>query len=171
MKRDIAAFSIIHLDKIGERSSPQPVGGEKMKRTLFIMLVGVFVVGLCSGYSMAYTGPTFYKEGSMHGVKYLTGGVGLDERAVMEKAAKGNYNLQLVFDEATGPYLADIKVDIQGKDGKKLVDMSTNGPWFFVELPNGQYTVTVTHDGKSELRHLDVAKNFQRVIFSWKAAM
>ena len=142
-----------------------------MKKTLFIMLVGVFVVGLCSGYSMAYTGPTFYKAGSMHGVKYLTGGVGLDERAAMEKAAKGNYNLQLVFAEATGPYLADVKVDIQGKDGKKLVDMSTNGPWFFVELPNGQYSITVIHDGRPEVRHLVVGKNFQKVIFNWKSSM
>jgi hypothetical protein len=139
-----------------------------MKRTLFIMLAGVFVVSLCSGYSLAYTGPTFFKEGSIHGVKYLTGGVGLDERVAMEKAAKGNYNLQFVFAEATGPYLADVKVDIQGKDGKKLVDMSTNGPWFFVELPNGQYTVTVTHDGKSEVQRLVVGKNFQKVIFNWK---
>ena len=142
-----------------------------MKKTLFVILAGVFVVSLCSGYSLAYTNPTFYKEGSINGVKYLTGGVGLDERAAMQKTAKGNYNLQLVFAETTGPYLADIKVGIQGMDGKKLVDMSTKGPWFFVELPTGQYTVTVTHDGKSEVRHLDVAKNFQRVIFSWKAGM
>ena len=142
-----------------------------MKRTLFIMLVGFFVVSLCAGYSLAYTGPTFYKEGSIHGVKYLSGGVGLDERAAMEKAAKGNYNLQFVFAETTGPYLADIKVDIQGKDGKKLVDMSTNGPWFFVELPTGQYSITVIHDGKSEVQRLVVGKNFQKVIFNWKSSM
>ena len=142
-----------------------------MKKTLFIILAGVFVVSLCSGYSLAYTGPTFFKEGSMHGVKYLTGGVGSDERAVMQKVARGNYNLQFVFAEATGPYLADIKVDIQGQNGKKLVDMSTNGPWFFAELPNGQYTITVTHDGKSEVQRLDIGKNFQKVIFNWKSAM
>ena len=135
------------------------------------MLVGFFVVSLCAGYSLAYTGPTFYKEGSIHGVKYLSGGVGLDERAAMEKAAKGNYNLQFVFAETTGPYLTDIKVDIQGKDGKKLVDMSTNGPWFFVELPNGHYSITVIHDGKSEVRRLVVGKNFQKVIFNWKSSM
>ena len=142
-----------------------------MKRTFYFMLVGVFVVSLCSGYALAYTGPTFFKEGSIHGVKYLTGGVGSDERVAMQKIARGNYNLQFVFAEATGPYLADIKVDIQGQNGKKLVDMSTNGPWFFAELPNGQYTITVTHDGKSEVQRLDIGKNFQKVIFNWKSAM
>lgn len=142
-----------------------------MKRTFYFMLVGVFVVSLCSGYALAYTGPTFFKEGSIHGVKYLTGGVGSDERAAMQKIARGNYNLQFVFAEATGPYLADIKVDIQGQNGKKLVNMSTNGPWFFAELPNGQYTITVTHDGKSEVQRLDIGKNFQKVIFNWKSAM
>jgi hypothetical protein len=139
-----------------------------MKRTLFIMLVGVFVVSLCSGYSLAYVGPNHIKKGNMNGVKYLTGGVGLDERAAIQKMAKDNYNLQFVFAEASGPYLADIMVDIQGKDGKQLVDMSAAGPWFFAKLPNGQYKITVIHDGKSEIRHLVVGKNFQRVIFNWK---
>jgi hypothetical protein len=147
------------------------MGGEKMKRTLFIMLVGLFVLSLCSGYSLAYVGPAHIREGSINGVKYLTGGVGLDERAAMQKMAKGNYNLQFVFAEASGPYLANIKIDIQGKDGKKLIDISTAGPWFFAKLPNGQYKITVTHAGKSELQHLDVGKNFQRVIFSWKNKM
>jgi hypothetical protein len=142
-----------------------------MKKTLFIILAGVFVASLCSGYSLAYTGPRFYKEGTIHGVKYLTGGVGLDERAAMEKAAKGNYNLQFVFDEATGPYLANIQVKIQGTHGKTLVDMASSGPWFFAKLPAGQYKLTVTHAGKSETRNLDVGENFQRIIFSWKSAM
>jgi len=144
----------------------------KMKRTLFITLVAIFVSSLCSGaYSMAYTGPSHIKEGSINGVKYLTGGVGSDERAAMQKMAKGNYNLQFVFAETSGPYLSDIKIDIQGKDGKKIVDTSTAGPWFFAKLPNGQYKITVTHGGKSEVQHLDVANNFQRVIFSWNAKM
>jgi hypothetical protein len=139
-----------------------------MKRTLFIMLIGIFVVGLCSGYSLATVGPTHIREGSMHGVKYLTGGVGMDERAAMQKMAKGNYNLQFVFAEASGAYLADIKVDIQGKNGKKLIDISTNGPWFFAELPDGPYNIIVTHGGKSEVQHLEVGKSFQKVVFNWK---
>jgi hypothetical protein len=139
-----------------------------MKRTLFIALVGFFVVSLCAGYSLAYTGPTFYKEGSIHGVKYLTGGVGLDERAAMEKAAEGHYNLQFVFAEATGPYLANIRVKIQNTHGNTLIDMPSSGPWFFAQLPSGQYKITVTHAGKSEAQNLDVGKSFQRVIFDWK---
>ena len=132
------------------------------------MLVGVFVASLCSGYSLAYVGPTHITKGSMNGVKYLTGGVGLDERATIHKMAKGNYNLQFVFAETSGPYLADIMVDIQGKDGKHLVDTPTAGPWFFAKLPIGQYKITVIHAGKPEVRHLVVGKNFQRVIFNWK---
>jgi hypothetical protein len=64
-----------------------------MKRRLFIMLIGVSVVSLCSGYALAYVGPTHIRAGSMNGAKYLTGGVGLDERVAMQKMAKGNYNL------------------------------------------------------------------------------
>ena len=142
-----------------------------MKKTLFIMLIGVFVVSLFAGYSFAYTGPTFIKEGSEHGVKYLTGGVGLDERAAMQKMAKGNYNLQFVFAEASGPYLANIKVEIQDKQGQTLIDASTTGPWFFTKLPIGPYKITATHAEKSEVQHLDAGKNFQRIIFNWKDQM
>ena len=139
-----------------------------MKKTLFIMLVGVFVVSLCSGYSLAYTGPGFFREGIMSGVKYLTGGVGLDERAAMQKMAQGNYNLQLVFAEASGPYLTSVKVEIQSKDGKTLLDIPSTGPWFFAKLPDGQYKITVSHAGKPEIQNLDVGKKFQKVIFNWK---
>ena len=142
-----------------------------MKRTLSIMLAGVFIVGLCSGYALAYTGPTLFKEGSIHGVKYLTGGVGSDERAVMQKIAKGNFNLQFVFAEATGPYLAGIRVNIQDTHGKTLIDMPSTGPWFFANLPSGQYKITVTRAGKPEARGLQVGKNFQRLIFNWKSKM
>jgi hypothetical protein len=144
---------------------------EKMKRTLFITLVGFFVVSLCAGYSLAYTGPTFYKAGIVHGVKYLTGGVGSDERAAIQKTAQGNYNLQFVFAETTGPYLASISVKIQDTHGKTLIDMPSSGPWFFAELPNGQYKITVSHAGKLETQNLNVGTNFRKVIFNWKNAM
>ncbi len=133
------------------------------------MLVGVFVVTLCSGYSLAYTGPTFFREGSMHGVKYLTGGVGSDERAAMQKMADGNYNLQFVFAEAAGPYLARIRVKIQDTHGKTFIDVPSSGPWFFAKLPVGQYKITVSHAGKPETQNLNVGKNFQKVIFNWKS--
>jgi hypothetical protein len=142
-----------------------------MKRTLFITLVGFFLVSLCAGSSLAYTGPAFFKEGIVDGVKYLTGGVGSDERAAIQKTAQGNYNLQFVFAEATGPYLANIRVEIQDTHGKTLIDMPSSGPWFFAKLPSGQYKLTVIHAGKSEAQNLNVGKNFQRVIFNWKSQM
>jgi hypothetical protein len=142
-----------------------------MKRTLFITLVGFFVVSLCAGYSLAYTGPTFFKEGIVNGVKYLTGGVGSDERVAIQKTAQGNYNLQFVFAEATGPYLARIRVKIQDTHGKTLIDIPSSGPWFFANLPNGQYKITVSHAGKRETQNLDVGKNFRKVVFNWKSSM
>ena len=142
-----------------------------MKRALFITLVGVFVVSLCAGYSLAYTGPDFFSKGILRGVRYLSGGVGSDERAAMQAMAKGNYNLQLVFAEATGPYLARITVKIQDTHGKTLIDIPSGGPWFFAKLPSGRYKITVTHAGKPEAQNLDIGKGFQRVIFNWKSSM
>ena len=49
-----------------------------MKRLLLLMLLFGMVVTLSPGYAMANKGPSYYAMGSMNGVKYLTGGVGLN---------------------------------------------------------------------------------------------
>ena len=59
-----------------------------MKRLLLLMLLFGMVVTLSPGYAMAYSGPSYYAMGSMNGVKYLTGGVGLSERAHMQEMGK-----------------------------------------------------------------------------------
>jgi len=141
---------------------------KEMKKLLLLMLIVGMMVTLSSGYGMASAGPAYYAMGNMNGVKYLTGGVGLSERTHMQEMAT-DYNVKMVFADSAGAYLANVGVDIQNSNGNNLVQTYSNGPWFFAELPAGQYTITVTHDGKTKTRKVLVGKGSQEEIFHFKA--
>ena len=141
---------------------------KEMKKLLLLMLVVGMMVFLTSGYGMASSGPSYYAMGNTNGVKYLTGGVGLSERAHLEQMAK-NYDLKLVFADPAGAYLANVQVDIRNSNGASLIQRDSNGPWFYAELPAGQYTIIATHDGKTETRKVVVGKTSQEEMFRFKA--
>ena len=139
-----------------------------MKRLLSLMLIVGMMVTLSSGYALAYAGPAYYAMGNMNGVKYLTGGAGLSERTHMQEMAN-DYNVKMVFADSAGAYLANVGVEIQNSNRNNLLQTYANGPWFFAKLPAGQYTITVTHDGKTKTRKLVVSKASQEMIFHWQA--
>lgn len=139
-----------------------------MKRALLVGLVALFIGALSLGYDVGSAEAAHFKEGISHGIAYMTGGVGLDERADMARTAR-DFNLKLVFAEPSRPYLADVSVEIRDKSGTTLIDTSSDGPWFFVRLPEGQYKVTVDHAGKKEEKTVNTGTSLQTLTFFWKA--
>lgn len=85
----------------------------------------------------------------------LSGGVGLDERQSMESAAR-DYNLKLAFAAPSGEYFDDVQVAIASAGGKKVYEGASDGPWFFIKLPPGRYTVAATMNGKTIHRSVRV---------------
>jgi hypothetical protein len=76
-------------------------------------------------------------------VEYMSGGVGIDERQQMQMKAK-DYDLKLSFADRRGEFISDVKVIIDDRHGKELVNLTTAGPWLFVELPTGNYELKAT---------------------------
>jgi hypothetical protein len=149
-----------------------------MKRILYFVTMVIAFVGMMlvfSTKSMAAAMPEgvfagiSIEKGNVNNVKYETGGVGLEERAAMQKSMKG-YNLRLTFATMKGLYLASVPVQIKGADGKVLLSKESNGPWFWVNLPAGQYEVVASYDKKQEVHKVDVGKAPQSVEFTWKRA-
>jgi hypothetical protein len=139
-----------------------------MKSALLVGLVALFIGTLSLGSGVGSAEAAHFKEGISHGIAYMTGGVGVDERADMARTAD-DFNLKLVFAEPSRPYLADVRVEIKDKNGTKLVDTSSDGPWFFARLPEGQYQVMVDHAGKKEEKTVDAGTSLQTLTFVWKA--
>jgi hypothetical protein len=75
------------------------------------------------------------------GISYMMGGVGSEERDAMESQT-GDYNVKFAFAEKVGVYLANIDVAVHDRSGKQILDVTaTNGPWLYVRVPAGAYTV------------------------------
>ena len=77
-------------------------------------------------------------------VPYITGGVGVDERDALLAATK-DYGLKLVFAEKQETaFLTDVTVRIATSRGEQVMLMKEMGPYLFVKLAPGNYTITAS---------------------------
>ena len=106
------------------------------------------------------------KAGSGSGVAYVSGGVGDDSSDRMASMGR-EYNMKLMFTLNEGNYLSDVHVAVTDSRGGKVIDDVANGPFFFAKLPPGQYTVTATHEGKTQTRKMSVGKGMQSAHLRW----
>jgi hypothetical protein len=85
---------------------------------------------------------------SDQGIRYLSGGVGDDERADLD-ALSNQYNLRLLFaKQGSGEYLSAVRVNILDVHEATVLTAESRGPWFFTQLPPGDYIVDVSTPGQ-----------------------
>jgi hypothetical protein len=96
---------------------------------------------------------------SPQGFPYMHGGVGLDERESMEQRGK-SYNVKFSFADKRGPYIAGVKVMLEGENRKEIVNIVSDGPLFYIQLPPGTYNLKATFGPKTnEVKALKVFKD------------
>jgi hypothetical protein len=135
--------------------------------------VSWLVLTLVFLFASSYTVSAQLAEGivkgeTMQGYQFMSGGVGSGERDAMLEQAK-SYNLALSFAAPSGQYLSDVRVLITDERGKEVVNTTSVGPLFYVELPGGRYNITASYDGRSqEIKGLQIP-NSGRVskVFHW----
>lgn len=81
-----------------------------------------------------------------NGIQYATGGVGEEELAQIE-SIKGNYNLRVLSTVPEGNYLGDFTVYVLNAKGEKIFEAPSMGPYFYLNLPAGSYTVQADKPG------------------------
>lgn len=100
-------------------------------------------------------------------VAHISGGISEEGRAELMQTSQ-NYNLKLVFALVGGAYLSDIKVAIQNRQGAPVFEGVSSGPWMFVQLPPGKYTITATNRDQSLQKSARVRASGQtKVNFYW----
>ena len=98
----------------------------------------------------------------------LTGGVGLEENAVL-RPQQANFNLKFLFTLLEGDYIADVAVKIADASGKVLLEQTTDGPILMALLPAGNYVATLTYEGVAQTRKLTLrAKGLRTEQVRWK---
>jgi hypothetical protein len=138
-----------------------------MKRIAFTLALGSILLVMVAGLAVAQPQSTSLKEERQGDVRYLSGGIGLEERDDMEARAR-EFNLKLVFAMTSREYLSSVKVVVLDAGGKTVLSAESEGPWFFAKLPNGQYTVQAAMGNQKEVRRVTVGKGLQTLNFLWK---
>lgn len=84
-------------------------------------------------------------------VRYFSAGVGAEERA----AQYPPFPLKLIFVAGPKAYLSQVAVTITGAKGAVKLEVPREqvaGPWLYVDLPSGTYTVTATREGHAQVK-------------------
>jgi len=85
---------------------------------------------------------------SDQGIRYISGGVGDSERTELDTLSH-QYNLRLLFAmQGSGEYLSAVRVNILDARGGTVLTAESQGPWFFTQLPPGNYVVDVSTPGQ-----------------------
>jgi hypothetical protein len=93
------------------------------------------------------------------GYPYMFGGVSSNEREAMEARAK-DYNLRLVFAAKSGAYLSGVMLVLTTANGAEIISVATNGPWFYIQLPPGSYSVQARFGEQTkQVKNLRVIKD------------
>ncbi len=101
------------------------------------------------------------------GVSYVYGGVGDDSIERLNSLA-GGFNLKLVFALNSGNYVSGVRVAIADAAGKTVLDTTSEGPWFLVKVPAGNYQVVATFAGNAVKRQVAVGSAASRTVdFRW----
>lgn len=140
-----------------------------MKKLFLALVAGVTLAVLTVAPLVHSQEATIIKEEAVSpNVKYMTGGVGLEERKAMEAQAKKGYDVKLVFAITPGNYLSDVDVKFNDQSGKSVIAAKANGPWFYADLPKGTYTVVATYEGMSKSQKITVNGGVKQIVFHWK---
>jgi len=103
-------------------------------------------------------------------IRYLSGGISGDEVAFMKSIAH-LFSLEMVFvqaDKGKEVYLADVVVSLQN-DKEEILRTLTDGPFLFVHVPNGKYTITASYKGIEQTRQVNITKGkHRRTVFLWR---
>jgi hypothetical protein len=112
--------------------------------------------------------PASLQPKTENGVRYICGGVGLDESEYLKQEAKKGGQL-LTFAARDGSYLANVHVTIADARGKPVLQTDCDGPMMLVNLPGkGTYKVSADYRGKTMTRSLSAGgKEGRRAVFVW----
>ena len=103
-------------------------------------------------------------------IRYITGGIGLDEAAAFKQAA-GRYGMELQFVQKASPmdeFLSDVQVIVRTRSGTVVLDTTSQGPYLLANMPAGRYNIEVNHKGMIKRHAVDMrAGKHERAVFVW----
>lgn len=126
-----------------------------------IVFMGLLIIS-CTGLAADLQG-----QSTAQGLRYFVGGVGLDERALMDRQF-GHYSLRVEVAEKGGAYTTGVGIRIADAQGRPVLEAMMEGPVLLVDLPAGQYQIDATQGMQQQSRKVSVAAGRQtKITFLW----
>lgn len=99
---------------------------------------------------------------------HFSTGIGDDDPIEIEMMRR-LHNLQLVFAlKGSGSYVADVRVTIYDRAGRKVLTTVSPGPLFFATLVPGQYRIEADFGGRPQARTTTIGQSGRRDLqFYW----
>lgn len=122
--------------------------------------------GICVAHAQGGTLPASMQQGN---VTYVSGGIDSDESGTFKReASRWPLSIEMAArGDGKNEYVADAQVQIV-HGGTTVLDTRSKGPFMLVKLPDGNYTVKVTYNGKPMTKDVKVsAKGHAVATFLW----
>ncbi len=127
-----------------------------MKKILLIILAQVFLLSSVSALQVE----------DFLGLSYITGGVGIDEEQKIKEIGK-DYTLQILVAQKN-KFLSDVAITIMDADNQLVLETKMDGPYIFVNLEPGKYTINAEGFGESFTRKIKIKAGKQlKQVFVW----
>lgn len=137
---------------------------------LITLAIGAAIFNIALPEGTLISAPLAAQEQQAGDVAYITGGIGESEAEMMRGVAK-NYPLEIAFVQKRKQYeefIASVKVQIQDSRKNVVLDITTDGPYLFANLPQGRYLIIAEYNGDTKQQWVRVSiKKHQKVVFWW----
>lgn len=103
-------------------------------------------------------------------ITYVSGGICAEEVNFMKGIAQ-HFPLEIVLvqqEEGKEVYIADVNVSLQNAQQEEVLSVVTEGPFLFVNLPDGKYTITAIYHDVEQKKQVNISKKHSRVVLLWK---
>lgn len=104
-----------------------------------------------------------------NGVVYMTGGIA--EEAEMMRGVANNYGLEIAVVQKLNEreeFLADVKVKVVDAHKNVALEVVTEGPYLWANLPSGSYLISAEFNGVEKRQKVNVnASKHQKIVFWW----
>ena len=102
-------------------------------------------------------------------ISYVSGGVCSEEVNFMKGIAQ-HFPLEIVLvQQVDGKeiYIADVNISLHNAQQEEVLYVVTDGPFLFVNLPDGKYTITATYHDIQQTKQVNITKKHSRVVMLW----
>jgi hypothetical protein len=128
----------------------------------------LWIVGLGIAASPSAQDAASLQPRTQNHTTYVSGGIGEDEVQLADAISR-YFNLQLVFAERTGAFLADVDLHITDAAGQTVLDTVSEGPMFLAKVPPGRYRVAAEANGQVRTATVDASRGAKRTTLLWPA--